>query len=248
MVEEDVPGVDAHGGAFTGSHFKRLQRSEAFEDLLHTKPRDEKQGQEQDDAAGQDVLSAGAAQQYQEDENAELYAKTYNAAAGRGQEKSADGQKRENSDQVPALFADLAEYERHQRDGNNQLGESGEVIAIDVGAKGDAAVAHLAEPVELTVEGDLLEDAEDGDEEAENHDEPDEAAPIVGVAESLGREEQEDGVGEEKTQVHAGVVGGSGGVQQELKQPDDGQNDKWWQKRREDNFVVVILVAIEQYR
>src|SRR5580704_11679931 len=218
MVEEDVPGVDAHGGAFTGSHFKRLQRGEAVEDLLHTKPRDEKQGQEQDDAAGQDVLSAGAAQQHHEDENAELDAKTYNAPAGRGQEKSADGQKRENGDEVPALFADLAEYERHQRDGHNQLGESGEVIAIDVRAKGDAAVAHLAEPIELTVEGDLLQDAEDGDEETENHDEPDEAAPIVRVAEGLGGEEQEDGVGEEKTQVHAGVVDGSGGAQQEVEQ------------------------------
>ena len=142
----------------------------------------------------------------------------------------------------------LPRIERHQRDGDDQLDESGEVIAIDVRAEGDAAVAHFAEPVELTVEGDLLQDAEDGDEETENHDEPDEAAPIVGVAEGLGGEEQEDGVGKEESQVHAGVVGGSGGVQQKLGQRDDRKQNERGQKRREDDFLVVIVCAVEQHR
>src|ERR1700720_657211 len=105
MVEENGPGVQSHRGTLAGGHFERLKRGEAIENLFPSEPGDQQESQEQDEAASEDMLPAGAAQQHHQDENADLDAETYNATSGCGQEKGADGQKRENGNEIPALFA-----------------------------------------------------------------------------------------------------------------------------------------------
>ena len=62
VVEKDAEGVLPHRGAFAGGDFESLQRGEAVEDLFHAEPGDEEERQEEDEAAGEDVPAAGAAQ------------------------------------------------------------------------------------------------------------------------------------------------------------------------------------------
>src|SRR5882724_8975497 len=43
MVEEDVPGVEAHGGTLAVGHLQGLQRGKAVKDLFYAQPRDQKE-------------------------------------------------------------------------------------------------------------------------------------------------------------------------------------------------------------
>ena len=163
------------------------------------------------------------------------------------EEERTDRQQRADRDDGPAFAADLAENERHEGNGDDEFNEAGEVVAVDVWAERDAAIAHLAEPVELAVEGELLEDAERGHEETENHDEPDVAAPVVGIAEGLRREEEDEDVGDEEIELHARVVGGGGGAEEQLAERDGGQQDERREQRRNvDALLVVALVEIKE--
>ncbi len=236
-----------HRGALAGGDFEGLHGREAVEHLLYAEPGDEEEGEEKDEAAGEDVAAAGAAQQRDQEEQADLDAEADDASARGGEEERADRKQRADGDDEPAFAADLAENERHERNGNHQLDESGEVVAIDVWAERNSAIAHFAEPVELPVEGELLEDAERGDEKAENHDEPDVAAPIVGIAEGLRGEEEDEDVGDEEVELHARVVGGRGGAEEQLAERDGGQQDERRKQRGDvDALLVVALVEIKE--
>jgi hypothetical protein len=61
MIQENAPGVGAHGGAFSNGHFEGLQGRESFDELLHTEPRDHEKCEQQNGAAGEQVFSGGAA-------------------------------------------------------------------------------------------------------------------------------------------------------------------------------------------
>ncbi len=63
MVEKDAPGVLTHGGALAAGYFERLQGGEAVENLFHSEPGNQQERKEQDEPAGENVLSATAAQQ-----------------------------------------------------------------------------------------------------------------------------------------------------------------------------------------
>src|SRR5260370_1237014 len=76
---------------------------------------------------------------------------------------------------------------------------------------------HFAKPVKFPVEGQVLENAENADQEAEKHSEPNEPAPILKGAESLHSEKEKDQVGEEKQEFHPSVIGGRGAMQKPLR-------------------------------
>ncbi len=80
------------------------------------------------------------------------------------------------------------------------------MIAIHIGSKRNTAKAHLAKPVELAVKCELLKNAENSDEKAEEHNEPDETAPIVRRAEQLRGEKQKKSVGDQELKIEPGIV------------------------------------------
>src|SRR5580698_9267698 len=247
VVEENAPGVQPHRGALPGGDLNGLHGREAVEHLLYAEPGDEQESKEKDEAAGEDMAAAGAAQQRDQKEQADLDAEAHDTPTRGGKEERADRKQRADGDDEPAFAANLAENERHERNGYHQLDESGKVIAVDVWAEGNSAVAHLAEPVEFPVEGELLENAERGDEKTENHDEPDVAAPIVGIAEGLRGEKEDEDVGDEEVELHARVVSGGGGAQEQLAERYGGQQDERRKQRRDvDALLVVALVEIKE--
>src|SRR5229473_2700057 len=168
MIEENAPGVRAHGGALPGGHLERLQRGKSLKDFIRAEPGD----------------------QY-----AQLHRKTDDPAARGGEKQGADGQHTKKPHEKPALPADLTEHQRYQGHGDHQFGKSREVVAVYVRTEGNPAIAHLAEPVELPVERQVLQDAEYGHQESEADDKPDEAAPILDGLEDLGRQEEKNQAG-----------------------------------------------------
>ena len=247
VVEKDTESVLPHRGALAGRDFEALQRVKAIENLFDSEPGDEEEGEEQDESAGEHVAAAGAPEQRDQEKQAHLDAERDDASAGSAKKERADREQSADGDDEPALAADFAEHERHERNGDDEFGESGEMVAIDVWAEGDAPVAHLAEPVELPIESELLEDAERGDEKTENHDEPDVATPVVGVAEGLRGEEEDEDVGDEEIELHARVVGGGGGAEEQLPERDGGEQDERREKRGDvDALLVVALVEIKE--
>src|SRR5260370_38014563 len=82
---------------------------------------------------------------------------------------------------------------------------------------------HLAEPVELSVEGKVLENAEDADQKPEKHPEPNKAAPILKGAESLHGKKEENQVGDEKQEFRARGVGRSSGMEKPLAAKQQGK-------------------------
>src|SRR5260370_5567361 len=188
MIAKHVPSVLAHSGAFADGDFQGLHRRKTFEDLAHSQPGYEQEGQEQDDATSQNVPASSAPQDHEQGEDPDFGGKAEHAAAGSGEEKGADGQQRENGHGKPALAAHFAEDQGNQSDGNDQFGESREVIAVDVRSEGTAPLAHCPQPIDFAVEGEVLKNSEDRDEKSQGHHKPDETAPIFVGATGLAGE------------------------------------------------------------
>ncbi len=91
--------------------------------------------------------------------------------------------------------------------GINNSAKSGELIAIDVGPEGNAAEAHLPQPVNLSVERQVLQDAKGTHQKTKKHREPHELFPVFHGAERLCGEKQHDGVGQEQLELGARAVG-----------------------------------------
>src|SRR5712664_469473 len=226
MFAENVPGVRAHGGALSGSHFERLHGREAFKDLPGAQPRNEHECKEQDHRSGKHMLSACATQNQQQRKKAKLVSETDDASAGGGEEKGPQGQERQEADGEPTVAAHLSENERNQSDGNDEFGKPGEMIAVHVRAKGNSAVAHLAKPVEFAVKGQMLKDAKDGDKKTKPHDEPHEKAPVVRGAKCLSGQKKKESDSREELELHAGVVGRSGATKEKLPQRKEDQGEQ----------------------
>ena len=99
------------------------------------------------------------------------------------------------------------------------------MVAIHVGAERNAPKVHLAKPVELSVKGEVLKDAEERDEKPETHHEPDKAAPVLERPERLRGQKEKEDIGEEKLKLHAGVVGRGGAMKEPLAEGDEQQSD-----------------------
>src|SRR5579872_4761698 len=72
VVEKDAPGVQPHRGALAGGDLEGLHGREAVEHLLYAEPGDEQKCEEKDEAAGEDMAAAGAAQQRDQEKQADL--------------------------------------------------------------------------------------------------------------------------------------------------------------------------------
>src|SRR5258705_9116834 len=81
------------------------------------------------------------------------------------------------------------------------------MIAVGIRSKWNAAIAHLAKPIEFPVEGQVLKNAEAADQEPETHAEPDKASPVLQSPESLNGKEKEDQVGKEQEEFNSCVEG-----------------------------------------
>ena len=55
---------------------------------------------------------------------------------------------------------DFPQHERHQCNRDHQFGKASEVIPVHVGTKRQSAIAHLAKPIQFSVERQVLQDAE----------------------------------------------------------------------------------------
>src|SRR5216684_1913140 len=96
MIAKHVPSVLAHSGAFADGDFEGLHRRKTFEDLAHSQPGYEQEGQEQDDATSQNVPASSAPQDHEQGEDPDFGGKAEHAAAGSGEEKGANGQQPED--------------------------------------------------------------------------------------------------------------------------------------------------------
>src|SRR5260370_5168926 len=83
---------------------------------------------------------------------------------------------------------------------------------------------HTAKPVKLSVEGEVLENAEDTHQETKNHPEPNEAAPVLKCAESLHGEEEEAQVGDKKHEFHPCAVVRRCAMKKPLAANDQGKS------------------------
>src|SRR5579863_8516716 len=193
MVQEDAPGVGAHGGAFSNGHFQGLHGREPFDELLDAEPGDHEERKEEDGATGEQVLSESAAKNHPKEQDTELPKEANESTTRCGKNQCTDRNNRKETDKEPAFAADLSKHQRHQGERNVELGKTGKMVAIHVGPEGNAPKAHLAKPVKLSIKSEVLKDAEEGDEETKTHHEPDEITPVFDGAEDLrGQKEEED--------------------------------------------------------
>src|SRR5882672_2812387 len=146
MVEKNFPGPVPHRRALSLLHFQRLQRAKTRKHFFHTKPRNERESGKENDSAGEQMLAAGALQGDAQGQKEKLYSKRNDSSARRGHEQRPDGEKGEKSDDEPALAADFAEDERHQRDRNNEFSESSKMISIHIRPERNSPVVHLPKP------------------------------------------------------------------------------------------------------
>ncbi len=129
--------------------------------------------------------------------------------------------------------------EWNEGEGENQLHKSGEVVAVHVRSEGNPSVMHLAKPVELSVESEVLENAEDADQETENHPEPDETAPVLKRVESLHREKKEDQVRKDEQKLHPRAVGRRRAMKNPLAANDQGKSGQGRENRRKSNLFLL---------
>src|SRR5438874_11447355 len=136
------------------------------------------------------MRSYGTTQKHEQNEKGDLHGETDDSSARGRKEERTDGYKSQNAHDDPTLAPDLAEDQRDQSNGNDQLRKTSEVIAVHIGAEGNTAIAHLTKPVEFTVERQVLEDAKNADHKSQAHEKPDKGAPVL--ASTKGRVRQKE--------------------------------------------------------
>jgi len=151
-----------------------LHGGKTLQDLADAEPGNHGEGDQEDGGSGDNLLARGAAEDHPKSNSGKLAAETDDAAPGGGEQQGSDLNDGKDSDDKQALTTNLAQDQGNQRYWNGEFGKTCKVIAVHVGSEGNAAVAHLAKPVELPVESEVLKNSEDGHAERENHHEPDE--------------------------------------------------------------------------
>ena len=214
-------------------HFERLQRREALERLPYAEPRNQRQRQQQNDSSRHGVLCAASPQEEQHRQQCKFPEKTDNPAARSGEKQCADRYQREETSNGPPLAAHPPQRQRNQPRRNHELHQTGKVIAVHIGPEGNSAVAHFAEPVQLPIESQMLQDPENRHGESERHDKPNEPFPILRGLESLRRQKDNDEVGQEKLKVHACGVAIDGEMELPLREDQDGKQNEGRKSHRE---------------
>src|SRR5256885_11555315 len=179
------------------------------------------------------MLSYGTTQKHEQNEKRDLHGETDDSSARGRKEECTDGYERQNAHDSPTLAPDLAEDQRDQSNGNDQLRKTGEVIAVHIGTKRDTAVAHLTKPVEFTVERQVLEDAENADDKSQAHKKPDKGAPVLASTKGLVRQKENKDIGDEQLQLDSRVVRRSCGAENELRGYHDHESEQRQKQGRE---------------
>src|SRR5690349_7756602 len=113
----------------------------------------------------------------------------YPAARSR-KEKCADGNEGQYHQQGHAVTILRSQQKNRKACGDDQFNQSCKVIAIYIGPEGNSSVSQLAKPVQLSVEGEVLQDAEHRYGKSHCQQEPREANPMLQGLERLHREEK----------------------------------------------------------
>src|SRR5260370_24858442 len=108
------------------------------------------------------------------------------------------------------------------------------MIAVDVRPERYSAETHLANPVELPVESEVLQNAEDADQEPENHPEPNEAAPVLKSSKGLRGKKEEEQVRQEEQELQARGVRGGGAPKEPLCENEEGKDPQRREKRTQE--------------
>ena len=138
MVQENVPGVGAHGGAFSNRHFQGLHGRKPFDELLDAKPGDHEKGKEQDGATGEQMLSESAAKNHPKEQDTQFHKEANDSSTRCGKNQGTDRNNGKETDKEPSFATDLSKHQRHQGNRNDELSKTREMVAIHVGPEGNA--------------------------------------------------------------------------------------------------------------
>ena len=185
MVQEDSPGVVPHGSAFSHGDVRGFHGGEPVQDLLNAYPRYRQDSEDNDDPADQHMLGANLVDQQQKSEKHQLNTETDDSSSGSRKNQRHDRNDSEQAHENKSLPADLAQYQRNKRQGNQQFRKSRKMVSIYVRPKRNASIPHFSKPIEFPVEGQVLEDPEKGDEETKAHQKPDELSPLAASVKHL---------------------------------------------------------------
>jgi len=246
MIEEDAPRAVSHGGALSFFYLHRLQAAEAGENFADADPGNKRKSGENDDAAGQEMFAAGAAEEDDGEKKKQFDGETDDAAARGGENDGNDGHQSKETDHDAAFLAYFAKRKRHKRDGNGELRESGEMIAIDVRTEWDSAVTHFAKPIEFPVEREVLENSEAADEKSHQHGEPEKFAPVLHGAESLRGEKNQNDVCKQQLEFNSRGEERRGAMEEDLREDDTGKREKRRENGRQSDFF--FLIQNEKHR
>ena len=86
MVQKDAPSSMAHGGALVFVNFERLQAAETRQNLIYAEPGNERDGGNEDYAAGEKMPRTGALQKNNRNQEKKFDAKTDDSSARSGKE------------------------------------------------------------------------------------------------------------------------------------------------------------------
>ena len=100
------------------------------------------------------------------------------------------------------------------------------MVAIDIRTKRYAPVGEFANPVEFSIEGEVLENAEHADYEAEAHSKPHKCAPVLKRAKRLHAQKQKKQGSQQKQQLNACAEGRCGRAKEPLAQADEKKEGK----------------------
>src|SRR5262249_38760146 len=140
----------------------------------------------------------------------------------------------------PALATDLTENQRNEGNRYGKLRETCEVIAVHIGTKRNAAIAHLAEPIEFSVEGQMLEYSETSDEEGQQHAEPEKSSPVLQRAKRLRRKEHENYIGDQQLEFESRGVGRGRAAKEKLHRDYRGDRDERRQNAWNNDFLFTV--------
>src|SRR5690242_19873135 len=100
------------------------------------------------------------------------------------------------------------------------------MVAIDIRTKRYAPISEFANPVEFSIESQLLENAEHTDCEAKAHSKPHKCAPVLKLAKRLHAQKQKKQGSQQKQQLNACAEGGCGRAKEPLTQSDEKEESK----------------------
>src|SRR5437879_6387837 len=115
------------------------------------------------------------------------------------------------------------------------------MVAIHVRPEGNPAIMHLAHPIQLSIEGQMLEDSENGNSKTQNEQEPHKASQVIERAVSLRCEENKNQISHEPEEIHFACVAIRRGPEYKLDHDHRRKRGQGAKKRMAVNFLLPSL-------